>query len=150
MSGAEHIPDRAVLRQFIGEARLDAMLCDAQGRERLAGFAERFAALPVLSQQSVRDIPRTMLITLCYRTPSWSFWVIGRDARRPEAPQAFGVVRPNKGGSYLASLNLGEIVSLRHVDLDVDWKPVTLGEVLAPPSRRQDEPEPDFLPGIVG
>ncbi len=145
MPQEENTLDPGFLRQFIGETHIGAMLRDARGRARLADFAARFEALPMLARQSLRSIPRDTPITLQYCAPSWRFSVIARDASRPEAPQAFGVVHPKQGGSYLLSLNLGEIVGC-HVDLDLDWTPKPLSEVLAPPSGRRDKPEPDFLP----
>ncbi len=131
----------ATLRKFVNPSQIQVMVQCARGEEGeyFRSMIERLASL-------VTTMPKTYdqdgmgdaaVVHLHYFRGNMDWFITERDAETPEEPgqhQAFGLADIGYGGE-LGYISIVELIR-NGVEIDLYWKPCTLGELKEKRERR--------------
>lgn len=138
------------VRPFVPVMQLQCLVDGLRGEER-AFFREKLREL----EATIRDMPATYgqdglgddaVVHLHYFFGGADWWITEKDVDGG-TPQAFGLVDLGHGPE-LGYISIDELVRVRGMDIDLHWKPVTLGELKA--NRYGEKPKPKAAPKPAG
>ena len=138
------------VRPFVPVVQLKCLVDGLRGeergffREKLRELDATIAAMPVTyAQEGLGD---EAVVHLHYFLGGADWWITEKDVDGGVA-QAFGLVDMGHGPE-LGYIGISELVRVRGMDLDLHWKPVTLGELKA--KRYGEKPKPKAAPKPAG
>jgi len=133
------------VRPFIPKMQLLTMADGLRGEER-SFFRQAFrdleatiAAMPVTYEQS--ELGDQAVVHLHYFVGGADWWITEKD-KDGGTPQAFGVVDLGHGPE-LGYICIDELVSVRGMNVDLHWKPITLAELKAKRYAPKPAPQPE-------
>lgn len=121
------------VRPFVPVVQLKCLVDGLRGeergffREKLCELVATIEAMPVTCAQD--GLGDEAVVHLHYFLGGADWWITEKDVDGGVA-QAFGLVDMGHGPE-LGCIGINELVRVRGMDLDLHWKPVTLGELKA-------------------
>ncbi|MEO1615297.1 MAG: DUF2958 domain-containing protein [Planctomycetota bacterium] len=121
------------LRRIIPAYQMQVMLELTGSDDERDFFVERMIEL----EQTFQDMPHSgqtdgqgddAVVRLHYFSSAGDWWITEKDSEHAQH-QAFGIA--DLGCREFGYINIVDLIRSRHVEIDLHWKPITVGEVMA-------------------